>query len=236
MTQKELRTWADEQSKLYYDQAIAAGMAESDAQTLSGTIRKDLYDAIKKVPKISVDTKAAMAGVTALKSAINGITGKTVTVTTVYQSVYTSSGSPTTTSAPKANTLTTAKSSTTMTGSLKQMLAASGGYVTGPGTGTSDSIPARLSNGEFVMSAAAVKNYGVDFMNSLNNMSTSSNSTPSVMNQMSNNQSQVIYLSPEDRSLLRAAIDRPVTLYADSTRLASSVNDGNVLLAQRGSN
>lgn len=31
---------------------------------------------------------------------------------------------------------------------------ASGGYITGPGTGTSDSIPARLSNGEFVVRAA----------------------------------------------------------------------------------
>ena len=32
---------------------------------------------------------------------------------------------------------------------------ASGGYVEGPGSGTSDSIPARLSNGESVMTAAA---------------------------------------------------------------------------------
>lgn len=235
MTQTELRKWADEQSQLYYDQAIAAGMADTDAKLLAGTIKKDLYDAIKKMPKISVDTKAAMANVSALQSAINGIKGKTVTVTTVYQSVYTSTGSPTTSSAPKATT-TAKPSATTMVGSLKQMLAASGGYITGPGTGTSDSIPARLSNGEFVMSAAAVKTYGVDFMNSLNNMSTSSNSHPTTMSQMSNTQSQVVYLSPDDRSLLRAAIDRPVTLYADSTRLASSVNDGNVLLAQRGTN
>ena len=32
-----------------------------------------------------------------------------------------------------------------------------GGKVTGPGTGTSDSIPANLSNGEFVMTAKATK-------------------------------------------------------------------------------
>jgi hypothetical protein len=30
----------------------------------------------------------------------------------------------------------------------------------GPGTGTSDSIPARLSDGEFVMTARAVENAG----------------------------------------------------------------------------
>ena len=37
---------------------------------------------------------------------------------------------------------------------------AGGGEVMGPGTGTSDSIPARLSDGEFVMTARAVKNAG----------------------------------------------------------------------------
>lgn len=35
-----------------------------------------------------------------------------------------------------------------------------GGEVTGPGTGTSDSVPARLSDGEFVMTAAAVRGAG----------------------------------------------------------------------------
>lgn len=45
---------------------------------------------------------------------------------------------------------------------------ASGGHVRGAGSGTSDSILARLSNGEFVMRAAAVRNLGIDFLNSLN--------------------------------------------------------------------
>jgi hypothetical protein len=38
---------------------------------------------------------------------------------------------------------------------------AEGGLVTGPGTGTSDSIPAWLSNGEYVMPAATVERLGV---------------------------------------------------------------------------
>ena len=45
---------------------------------------------------------------------------------------------------------------------------ASGGMVTGPGSGTSDSIMARLSNGEFVMRAAAVRNLGAGFLSNLN--------------------------------------------------------------------
>jgi hypothetical protein len=40
--------------------------------------------------------------------------------------------------------------------------AAGGGLITGPGSGTSDSISARLSNGEFVMRAAAVHDWGAD--------------------------------------------------------------------------
>jgi TP901 family phage tail tape measure protein len=55
---------------------------------------------------------------------------------------------------------------------------ASGGLISGPGTGTSDSIPARIgfanggmlsvSNGEYIQKAAAVQKYGVNFMDSIN--------------------------------------------------------------------
>lgn len=45
----------------------------------------------------------------------------------------------------------------TATKSIKSAKFASGGLVTGPGTGTSDSIPARLSNGESVMTARATE-------------------------------------------------------------------------------
>lgn len=52
--------------------------------------------------------------------------------------------------------------------SVPTMDLAEGGFVSGPGTGTSDSIPARLSNGEFVMTAKAVKKYGSNFFDNLN--------------------------------------------------------------------
>lgn len=49
-----------------------------------------------------------------------------------------------------------------ITGKIKQPYApelkkAAGGYISGPGTGTSDSIPARLSDGEYVINAAATR-------------------------------------------------------------------------------
>lgn len=47
---------------------------------------------------------------------------------------------------------------------------AAGGHIRGPGTGTSDSIMARLSNGEFVMRAAAVRAYGPALMEKMNGL------------------------------------------------------------------
>ena len=45
---------------------------------------------------------------------------------------------------------------------------ANGGLVTGPGTSTSDSIPALLSNGEYVIRAAAVRQLGTGFLDAVN--------------------------------------------------------------------
>jgi len=43
---------------------------------------------------------------------------------------------------------------------IDPIFSASGGEVNGPGTGTSDSVPARLSDGEFVLTAKAVRGAG----------------------------------------------------------------------------
>lgn len=45
---------------------------------------------------------------------------------------------------------------------------ASGGHIRGPGSSTSDSILARLSDGEFVVRAAAVRHYGPEMLHALN--------------------------------------------------------------------
>jgi hypothetical protein len=51
---------------------------------------------------------------------------------------------------------------------VKSYYEGSTGGVKGPGTGTSDSIPAYLSNGEYVLRASAVSQYGVPFLDALN--------------------------------------------------------------------
>src|SRR5437762_10608771 len=47
---------------------------------------------------------------------------------------------------------------------------ADGGFIHGPGTGTSDSILARVSNGEFINRSAAVDYYGPGFFHALNKL------------------------------------------------------------------
>jgi TP901 family phage tail tape measure protein len=47
---------------------------------------------------------------------------------------------------------------------------ASGGYISGPGTPTSDSIPAMLSNGEYVINAKSVQAAGLPFLDNINRM------------------------------------------------------------------
>lgn len=47
---------------------------------------------------------------------------------------------------------------------------ASGGLLRGPGSGVSDSILARVSNGEYIVKAAAVNHYGANLLNRINNM------------------------------------------------------------------
>lgn len=54
--------------------------------------------------------------------------------------------------------------------SLPGVFGAEGGYIRGPGSDRSDSVPARLSNGEYVLRAQAVRQLGVAFLDSLNAM------------------------------------------------------------------
>lgn len=53
-------------------------------------------------------------------------------------------------------------------GSIFGLHKATGGYIMGPGTGTSDSIPAFLSNGEYVLTADAVQNVGLPLLDAMN--------------------------------------------------------------------
>lgn len=83
---------------------------------------------------------------------------------------------------------------------------AGGGPVHGPGTGTSDDVPAWLSNNEFVLTAATVDNWGEDFLHSMN-----SGSPASVLPQINGN-------SSSSRNIVVNQSTTVITPQADSFR------------------
>ena len=108
-------------------------------------------EATTKVPAdksttVKVQSEDAQRNLAAIRSALDSIKDKTVTIRV-------------TRSGTAANTP-----------GFGPQERAQGGYISGPGTATSDSIPAYLSNGEYVMKAAAVQKYGIKTFDRLNAM------------------------------------------------------------------
>lgn len=134
-------------------------------------------DALKS-KQITVSAQDRASGVAAtIQRWLSGILSKTVTITTVHRNVM-----ETIFTAPSGNADALRKQAERLggkgaTGGSTSQIAkrgfAGGGSISGqlldgPGTSTSDSIVARLSKGEFVMRAAAVRKYGLGFMQAVN--------------------------------------------------------------------
>ena len=133
----------------FLDMATKMGMSKAAANKLAdqlGLTRDNvnqLADSINSMPKshnttISASTRTALSQIQAFKVAVDALHDKHISITTSQGTVGT------------GKTIAT------------------GGPVFGPGTATSDSIPAMLSNGEYVINAAAVARYGMDTFNRLN--------------------------------------------------------------------
>lgn len=133
---------------------------------------------------VTVTATASPGQVNALKAAINSVQGKSVTVTANVNGTGAVQALVGAIAAVQSKTVTvtvnTVKTGSAATGgymtskSLAPGFAeggrsyAPGGGVHGIGTATSDSILARLSNGEFVIRASMVKKYGPEFLASIN--------------------------------------------------------------------
>jgi hypothetical protein len=250
---EELEAKVDELRQSFIDQALQAGYSREDLLPYIGTF-DDLREAIEITPR-NVDIEFD-SNVSAAKQAVDEYLAKINSANKTVNTTFTTSSGGFIANPAEIQRLdwlvsglrqdralivragrSTVGIDTEIDRALAQLRAARGfalgGYVDGPGSGTSDSIPAMLSRGEYVIKASAVGAYGVDFMNALNQQKVGA-FTASGSGQQSAGSSSVIHLSPEDRALLRAAIDRPVNLYTENSKIASSANAGNVMLAQRG--
>ena len=135
--------------------ATAMGMSKAAAELLAEElfgVRDAATEAGRKSVKVPTSAPGAVAAydaIMAAKRAADAADGKVVNITTRYHVIGSHEiGS-------------------------RAAERASGGYISGPGTGTSDSIPAMLSNGEYVLRAAAVQKLGLarlDYMNRLGSL------------------------------------------------------------------
>ena len=141
-SQSQLQTQLDVSRDRLYKVAAQFGISKDEARRYVDQI---LAIPPAAVTNVSINAETALWKIQQVKDALALIKDKTVNVTTISQ--------------------------------LKNQVghglgdvpgAATGGYITGPGTSTSDSILARLSNGEFVLRAAAVQHYGVDTLRAMN--------------------------------------------------------------------
>jgi len=251
---KALADAIDTLKRQFREQALAAGYAEDELKPYLETF-DGFKETVEKMPR-NVDiefnsnisaAQQALNEYTAKLKALNG-TGVTTTVTQKQQVVISTPAYALKIPVEDAirirraydrNLIDYRELMKSLYGAVVDqfgnfVVRAQGGPVFGPGSSTSDSIPAMLSNGEYVVRAKAVKAYGLDFMNSINQMKPISSMGGLGGGVTAGAGVTIAQLSPEDRALLRAAVDRPINLYADSKKIAQTANDGNNLIARRG--
>lgn len=116
---------------------------QASASALAYKAKLDALPAEKRT-QINAATAAAQSAVQGVLNVVNSLpSSKTITITTNRVTVGTADNT-------------------------KGIFKAAGGHVRGPGTGTSDSIPAYLSNGEYVIKQKSVSKYGTGFLDAVN--------------------------------------------------------------------
>lgn len=152
--------------------SIASSMARLASQNLAQMATDSLSGLFSNGAEVAADTAGATATAAAITTASTagaaamgtGITAGGTTAATAMAAAITSAGTAAATAMATAMATAGAASSTTSTlssvASVATVAAATGGHIQGPGTGTSDSIPAMLSNWEFVTRAAVVQQEG----------------------------------------------------------------------------
>lgn len=145
---------------------------------LSGVAMPDLSSSVKSLERFDKGVISATGAITADTAATRISTGATDDLSTVTKSTG-NSAMPALMAAVTAVSGSLGKFGTVLqTVMMILQIAqathilgfAGGGAVSGAGTGTSDSIPARLSNGEYVIKASSAKALGTNFLDRLNSV------------------------------------------------------------------
>ena len=157
----------------------AVGQHNTESTTIgSGIAMPDLSSSVKGLERFDKGVISATGAITADTAATKISTGATDDLSTVTKSTG-NSAMPALMAAVTAVSGSLGKFGTVLQTVMmimqigkaaKLWVFADGGAVSGPGTGTSDSIPARLSNGEYVIKASSAKALGTNFLDRLNSV------------------------------------------------------------------
>lgn len=175
---------AEEAKQLYKDKQWTPEYANADlgvrditattvnltAQTVNGAEPQAVSSPITDVSNANINVGTATTTVGSETSTVGSQNTTVGTQTATVGTSTTTVGTETSTVGTQQSTVGTqqVQAGNVLLDGATAMGHATGGYITGPGTGTSDSIPARLSNGEFVIRSEAVKRYGTNFLNAVN--------------------------------------------------------------------
>ena len=197
-------------------QASIAGLPpETQAMIMSAWNSGGYDSAVASLESLPPEQQAMIrsawdaAGVNAAIAALSSVQDKTVYIDTVYRSL-----------------------DQRVAYNIGQPGRAAGGPIFGPGTATSDSIPAWLSNGEFVIRTAAAERLGywvLDYINRWGQLPqqgyASGGQVAPLSRQLVQSAAPVINLAmPSADDIARATSGRPVQLavYLDSRQIAAS--------------
>lgn len=162
-------------------QSVADALAQMAAKNLAEGLTNSVMGMFGSGADAAAETAAATATATAITTASTagatamgtGITAGGTTAATAMGAAITSAGASAAAAMASSIAAASAASSTSnalsSAASVAAVAASTGGHITGPGTTTSDSIPAWLSNYEFVTRAAVVQQPGaLSFLHDFN--------------------------------------------------------------------
>jgi tape measure domain-containing protein len=149
MTKAQANAYADSIIKIPAHKTTQVELDSAVAKAKAKELQAQINAIVQgKVPGLSVDNAAGKAKIAALQKQIDALHGKKIAINVNTHSYSTGPGGS---GGPVAGI-------------------AAGGYIRGPGTTTSDSIPSLLSDKEYVVKAKAVDYYGVGTMDAINSM------------------------------------------------------------------
>jgi hypothetical protein len=117
----------------------------------------------------------------------------------------------------------------------KRFAYSSGGAVFGAGSGTSDDVPAWLSNGEYVIKASRVRQIGVPYLDALNGGRARGGSHFAGGGEVASATTMsVMELGPQSMSLMRQMVSKEMAVYLGDENIARAANRGNAKINARG--